>query len=52
MTVSETTIDLGNNIGGGSGIVILRYALPTILLSERQIQTTGSGELLVMEVQT
>ena len=37
---------------GGSGVVILRYDAPTILVSARQFNVTGSGNLLVMEVQT
>lgn len=37
---------------GGSGVVILQYELPSILVRERQVQVNGSGNLLVMEVQT
>lgn len=37
---------------GGSGVVILQYDVPTILVRTRQFNVTGSGNLLVMEVQT
>ena len=37
---------------GGSGIVILQYSIPKVLIRERQSLVNGSGNLLVMEVQT
>lgn len=37
---------------GGSGVVILQYDAPTILVRTRHFNVSGSGNLLVMEIQT